>query len=104
MANEINTNLSAVLLNNAHKPAGKTEANGGSNKTAETPNPFNNQEDRVSVTAEATRLQQIEEKLSAVPEVNSAKVAEIKAAIANGTFSIDPQTIANKLIAFETGK
>lgn len=103
MANQINTNHNAVLLNtvhkNGHKPANVN--GGGSQQPLEKGAAY--QGDKVSVTSEASRLQKIEEQLSSVPAVNSAKVAQIKAAIANGTFTIDPQTIANKLIAFETG-
>lgn len=107
MANQINTNHSAVLLNSATKSSNKTAGLNGVNGSSEqlsSSKAHENQADRVSVTSEAARLQKIEEQLSAVPAVNSAKVAEIKAAIANGTFTIDPQAIASKLIAFETGQ
>lgn len=102
MANPINTTPSAVLLNTALKPSGK-----GAAGVAGQPEPHkgaDNRADKVSMTPEATRLQKIEEQLSTVPAVDSAKVAEIKAAIANGSFKIDPQAIAGKLIAFESGK
>ena len=58
--------------------------------------------DRVSVTDTASRLQKIEEQLSAMPDINHAKVAEIKKAIADGTFTMDPKAIADKLVDFET--
>jgi negative regulator of flagellin synthesis FlgM len=58
--------------------------------------------DRVSMTDTASRLQKIEEQLSAMPDINHDKVAEIKKAIADGTFSLDPKAIADKLIDFET--
>ena len=104
MANDINTNNPSGVLGalqrglNTATPAG---GNDGERKTSETQAPTS--ADRVSVTSEATRLQEIEEQLMAVPEVNSAKVADFKAQIANGTFDVNPQRIAEKLIAFESG-
>lgn len=103
MANQINTSNNSVLLNSSTAKA----ANKNSVNEQESQQPVNkgsnSLDDRVSVTSEASRLQKIEEQLSNVPAVNSAKVAEIKQAIADGSFTIDPQAIASKLIAFETG-
>lgn len=104
MANEINTNHNPVLLNKAPKQAGKPGGVEGGSARQETGSGPASVGDKVSFTADATRLQHIQEQLSAVPDINSAKVAEIKAAIADGTFTVDPQAIASKLIAFETGK
>ncbi|HEY0963305.1 MAG TPA: flagellar biosynthesis anti-sigma factor FlgM [Pseudomonadales bacterium] len=104
MANDINVNNPASVLGSVARglgsPATSTErkTSEGSGEAAAV-----SSADRVSVTSEATRLQEIEEQLMAVPEVNSQKVAEIKAMIANGTFDFNPQRIAEKLIAFESG-
>lgn len=102
MANDINVNNAASVLGTVarglHSPAAGTDR-----RTSDSEAPALSNADRVSVTSEAARLQEIEEQLAAVPEVNSQKVAEIKAMIANGTFDFNPQRIAEKLIAFETG-
>lgn len=102
MANEINTNNPSLYLKSStQNTAGKTAAAAdGNNRAAGS---AVNGGDKVSVTSEASRLKQIEEQLSNVPEVNSAKVSEIRKQIADGTFTINPQAIAAKLIAFETG-
>jgi negative regulator of flagellin synthesis FlgM len=100
MANDININNPAGVLGTAQRGLNST-AQGAERKTTATPVPQST--DRVSVTSEASRLQEIEEQLMAAPEVNSARVAELKLAIANGTFEINPQRIAEKLVAFETG-
>jgi negative regulator of flagellin synthesis FlgM len=102
MANDINTNNPASLLSTIARGLNSPSA-GTERKTSEGETPAVASTDRVSVTSEATRLQQIEEQLMAVPEVNSQKVAEVKAMIANGTFDFNPQRIAEKLIAFESG-
>lgn len=97
MTNEIKLGNTGPLLG-SHKPAGKAvtadDKPSGTGQAAGI--------DRVSVTDTASRLQKIEEELSAMPEINHEKVAEIKKAIADGTFSLDPQRIADKLIGFET--
>jgi len=102
MANDININNSSSMLGSVarglNSPAAGTER-----KPSESEAPAVSSADRVSVTSEASRLQEIEEQLMAVPEVNSQKVAEVKAMIANGTFDFNPQRIAEKLIAFESG-
>jgi negative regulator of flagellin synthesis FlgM len=102
MANEINTNNPSLYLKSSTQgTAGKTPVNGDSSNRGGVG--ASSQGDKVSVTSEAFRLKQIEEQLSNVPEVNSAKVSEIRKQIADGTFTINPQAIAAKLIAFESG-
>ena len=101
MANDINTNNPSGVLGALQR--GLNNPASTERRTSETETQAPASADRVSVTSEAARLQEIEEQLMAVPEVNSAKVAEIKAQIANGTFDFNPQRIAEKLIAFESG-
>jgi negative regulator of flagellin synthesis FlgM len=103
MTSTINTSQTPVLLNTAQKPNGRS----GVADIGAQPSQGRGTEaqlDKVSMTSEASRLQKIEEQLSTVPAVDNARVAEIKAAIANGSFTIDPQAIAAKLIAFEGSK
>jgi len=57
-------------------------------------------EDSVALTGPAN-LQQAMEVLSATPIVNSERVATLKAAIAQGQYTIDPERIANKILEFE---
>lgn len=102
MANDININNPASVLGTVQRGMTGTASNAAERKAAEAL-PTQSSADRVSVTSEAARLQEIEEQLLAVPEVNSQKVAEIKAQIAAGTFEINPQRIAEKLISFERG-
>jgi negative regulator of flagellin synthesis FlgM len=97
MANEIKLGNAGPALS-THKTAAKSVA--ADDKPASTTQVAGS--DRVSVTDTASRLQKIEEELSAMPEINHEKVAEIKKALADGTFSLDPQRIAEKLIGFET--
>jgi len=55
-------------------------------------------ESDVALSPLSARLQQIEGSLAATPAVNSERVAEIRQAIAQGSFKIDPSKIADGLI------
>ena len=52
----------------------------------------------VKVSALATQLQEIEAQLRTGDGVDAAKVAEIKQAIAEGRFQINPDVIADRLL------
>lgn len=56
----------------------------------------------VSLSSQAQQLQAIEERLRELPEVDSARVEQIKQAIADGSYQIDSGRIADKLIAAES--
>ncbi len=57
--------------------------------------------DTVSLTDTATQLQSLQQTLSEVPEVDSDKVEAIRAAIADGSYSVDVNELAQNLIEFE---
>lgn len=56
---------------------------------------------QVRLSNQAQQLQAIEERLREQPEVNSARVDQIKQAIADGSYQVDSNRIADKLIALE---
>jgi negative regulator of flagellin synthesis FlgM len=55
----------------------------------------------VSLSHEAQQLQQVSDKLRDQPIVNSARVAELKKAIADGSYQVDANRVASKLLNFE---
>lgn len=99
MSNEIKLSNAAIMLNSAHKASNKAVS--AEEKSAPAQQSTIAPGDKVSVTADASRLQKAEEQVNAMPEINQEKVAAIKKAIADGTLSLDPARIADKLIAFE---
>lgn len=57
---------------------------------------------QVQLSSQAQQLQAIEERLRDLPEVDSARVEQIKQAIADGSYQPDSSRIADKLIALES--
>jgi len=55
---------------------------------------------QVTVTDTVNMLRQIEEQIARVPVMDNERVAELREAIRNGTFKIDPRKTAEKLLAF----
>ncbi|PCJ40826.1 MAG: flagellar biosynthesis anti-sigma factor FlgM [SAR86 cluster bacterium] len=104
MSTEIQTGKMPVTINNQKS----TQTHGARVDTA-TPNtsaPNTEQKsvkDTVSMTDQVGLLQRIEKQIASIPAVNSAKVAEIKQAIADGSYKVDPNAIAEKLIEMESG-
>ncbi len=68
---------------------GKSATAGGSN-------------DRISFTDAARLLQDLEIRIAESPVVDSNRVAEVRNAVDNGTFTVDPARIADKMISLET--
>jgi negative regulator of flagellin synthesis FlgM len=65
-------------------------------------NASSNTSDTVQLSPEAQRLQQAADKLNEQPAVDQERVAKLKQAIADGSYQVDSQRVASKLLAFET--
>ncbi|BAJ01377.1 negative regulator of flagellin synthesis FlgM [Shewanella violacea DSS12] len=83
---------------------GKSPAHKGSEKTNDdavnslsTPP----KSDSVSLTSQAQQLQSTQAKMNDIPEINEQKVQEIKLAIAEGRYKIDPEKLATNIAQFE---
>lgn len=57
--------------------------------------------DTLRLTGEAAGLQAIERRLAGPAGIDLARVDAIRAAIADGSYRVDPQAIAGRLLAFE---
>jgi negative regulator of flagellin synthesis FlgM len=54
--------------------------------------------DSVSLTGQATNLQALQRDLSAAPAVDSSRVQAVKDALTNGSYKINPDAIANRMM------
>ena len=94
-------------LNNSPSSTGGvrgTTAPGNAEKTGEAsqaPARSSVSGEAVHLSQEAQQLQKISDKLRDQPVVNSARVAELKQAIADGSYQVDAGRVASKLLDFE---
>lgn len=55
----------------------------------------------VQLSKDALQLQNLTDKIAAQPSANSDKVAQLKQAIADGSYQVDNQRVASKLLDLE---
>jgi negative regulator of flagellin synthesis FlgM len=94
---------------NAGRNAQAGAAAGKRDVTAETPNTTDRSTQQkpasadapVNLSDQARQLKAIEERLKDLPEVDSERVAQVKQAIADGSYKVDSDRLASKLLSFE---
>ncbi|MEW7975831.1 MAG: flagellar biosynthesis anti-sigma factor FlgM [Candidatus Thiodiazotropha endolucinida] len=57
--------------------------------------------DRFDLTGSAGKLLELEARIAQMPIVDAQKVEAVQKALATGSFTIDPQTAADKMLAME---
>ena len=60
--------------------------------------------DTVTLTDTAAQLHKLEAAISNLPIVDAARVEDVKQALSNGKFQIQPQRVAEKLLSFENAR
>ena len=89
--------VSGTSRTGSAKEAGKTDATAATATLEKT----SGTGESVKLSSEAQQLQKITDKLGDLPTVNSARVAELKQAIADGSYQVDSNRVASKLLNFE---
>ena len=74
---------------------------GGSGTSANETEQGRSSADQLSLTGEARKLQELEQQVATAPAVDSKKVEAVRTAVENGTFAVDPDRIAEKMLRLE---
>jgi negative regulator of flagellin synthesis FlgM len=87
--------LSAGTTTSAQKTTSTQSAAATSQEASQKP------QSEVSITSTAALLARLQQTLAAKPAIDQSRVAAISKAIADGTYSVNPDKIANGLISTE---
>ena len=100
---EIENNRIASLVTPSSGQSGSVEnqQNGHDKASSENANTSAGGSDRVSLTGDASRLQEVERQLESQPVVDSQRVNAVRGAVENGTFEVNPERIAEKMMSLE---
>ncbi|MBI3771306.1 MAG: flagellar biosynthesis anti-sigma factor FlgM [Gammaproteobacteria bacterium] len=99
MAIEISGNVSSPSQNTTE--ASQVQKQQAAQTTKPTVEPTRSQEDRVTVTDTAAQLQALEKVIAKEPAVNLQKVDDVRAAVNNKQYDINPERVADKMLNFE---
>lgn len=79
-------------------PAKLKEVKGGKGRLLSRPAPHDGIQDEVRLTGDAARLGELENRLAELEISDPKKVESIRQAIADGTFKVDEEAVADALI------
>ncbi len=99
MTIEINNQANSPRLNAREDLSVQTRGSEKGGKTQ--PESASIPSDTVSLTETAAMMQKIQDSLSRIPVVDTGRVESIKAAIADGSYKMDSEVLADKLSSFE---
>lgn len=57
--------------------------------------------ENVNLSKQATELRQMDEKLETYPEVDDSRVEQIRAALADGSYKVDAEKVAQKMLEMD---
>ena len=87
-----------VLSVGAGRPIQRPQDAAGGGTTADK---SNDGSQNVQITGAARQLADLDQHVRSLPDVNEAKVAQLSAAIEQGTYQVRPQHIADQLVSLE---
>jgi negative regulator of flagellin synthesis FlgM len=100
---EIENNRIAPVVTQISGQGAAVENQGAKDRNAASgePQTASNTSDRVSLTGEARQLHQLESRIAGEPVVDRQRVQAIRSAIEDGSFSVNPHRIADKMLSLE---
>lgn len=87
-----------MKIDKSLQPVSTVSVSDGKRRTDLTPNTTAEQENNVHLSPNVAKLQNIDSNSAAGSIVNSARVQEIKQAISEGSFQINPEVVADRLL------
>jgi negative regulator of flagellin synthesis FlgM len=88
-----------VKINSAISPVGTSEAPGKTKQAASSARkPATASSEQVELSSMSARLQEASAAIADTPVIDAARVAEIKQAISEGRFQVNPERIADGLL------
>ncbi|HLT13253.1 MAG TPA: flagellar biosynthesis anti-sigma factor FlgM [Marinobacter sp.] len=84
----------------ADKPAGSQSTSSTAAEQAKAQSPAARGES-VSLSNQAKNLKQLEQKLGDYPEMDDDRIAQIRTALENGTYKIDAEKLAQKMLEMD---
>ena len=99
---EIDNNRVATLITTGSKQGAPVEnTQDGKSGTTTGNSSTNSTADSVSLTGEARQMQVLEARIASAPVVDTQRVQAVRSAVENGTFTINPERIADRMINLE---
>jgi negative regulator of flagellin synthesis FlgM len=87
-----------VKINKPTTPPAAAKVSATKGKGAgKTPTPAGGS-DSLTLTESSTRIRSLESQLASVDVADAGKIESVKAALANGTFTVDAEVVADRLI------
>jgi len=87
-----------MKIDKSLQPVSTVSVSDGKRRTDLTPNTTAEQENNVHLSSNVAKLQNIDSNSASGSIVNSARVQEIKQAISEGSFQINPEVVADRLL------
>ncbi len=100
MAIEINS-LTSNSLQNVGDNSGVQRTQGNPAVSRALAGKTRGKDDTVDITGSASRLLELESRIANMPVVDAQQVEAVRRALATGSFTIDPQSAADKMLAME---
>lgn len=95
------TGLSSTPTTGTRGRVDNARTSGQSDKQDKASTAAPGQTETVKLSGEAQSLKKLEEQVAQLPDVDADRVAHVKRALEEGSFNIDPERIAAKLVDLE---